>query len=135
MTKEFDLSQFELTDTGSLIVQNPKGDDLLIDGKPVTITLYGEGSKQFVGAKYKLDNALQTRAIGLMRGKSDKSGAEEQRQLKAEFLNAVTVSIDNFPIEGGALALYSNPKLSYITNQVDKFLGETENFMPSLPAK
>lgn len=135
MTKAFDLSQFELTDTGTLTVQNPKGEDLLIGGEPVTITLYGEGSKQFVSAKYKLDNAMQTRAIALMRGKADKSGAEEQRQLKAEFLNAVTVSIDNFPIDGGALALYSNPKLSYITNQVDKFLGETENFMPSLPAK
>jgi hypothetical protein len=131
MTKAFDLSQFETLDTATLTVQTPKGDDLLVDGKPVTITLYGEGSKQYVNARYKLDNALQTRSIALMRGKSAKNAAEEQAQLKAEFLASVTASIDNFPIEGGALALYNNPKLAYITAQVDKFLAETENFMPA----
>jgi hypothetical protein len=126
---KFDLSQFETLDTATLTVQTPKGDDLLVDGKPVTITVYGEGSKKFVNAKYKLDNAMQTKAVAAYRGK--KTSVEEQTQLRAEFLAAVTASIDNFPIEGGALALYNNPKLSYITAQVDKFLGETENFMPA----
>jgi hypothetical protein len=131
MTKAFDLSQFETLDTAVLTVQTPKGDDLLVGGEKVTITLYGEGSKQYVNAKYKLDNAMQTRSIAALRGKTNKNAAEEQAQLRAEFLAAVTASIDNFPIEGGALALYNNPKLAYITAQVDKFLGETENFMPA----
>jgi hypothetical protein len=131
MTKAFDLSQFETLDTAALTVQTPKGDDLLVGGEKVTITLYGEGSKQYVNAKYKLDNAMQTRSIAALRGKTNKNAAEEQAQLRAEFLAAVTASIDNFPIEGGALALYNNPKLAYITAQVDKFLGETENFMPA----
>jgi hypothetical protein len=131
MTKAFDLSQFETLDTAILTVQTPKGDDLLVGGEKVTITLYGEGSKQYVNAKYKLDNAMQTRSIAALRGKSNKNAAEEQAQLRAEFLASVTASIDNFPIEGGALALYNNPKLAYITAQVDKFLGETENFMPA----
>jgi hypothetical protein len=131
MTKAFDLSQFETLDTAILTVQTPKGDDLLVGGEKVTITLYGEGSKQYVNAKYKLDNAMQTRSIAALRGKTNKNAAEEQAQLRAEFLAAVTASIDNFPIEGGALSLYANPKLGYITAQVDKFLGETENFMPA----
>jgi hypothetical protein len=131
MTKAFDLSQFETLDTAILTVQTPKGDDLLVGGEKVTITLYGEGSKQYVNAKYKLDNAMQTRSVAMLRGKTNKNAAEEQAQLRAEFLAAVTASIENFPIEGGALALYNNPKLSYITAQVEKFLGETENFMPA----
>lgn len=133
--KDFDLSLFETVDTAKLTVQNPKGDDLLVNGEPVVITLYGQGSKQYVNAKYKFDNASQTRSIAMLRGKVSKNAAEEQSQLQAEFLAACTASIDNFPIPGGALALYSNPKLAYITAQVDKFLGDTENFMPSLPAK
>lgn len=133
MSKDFDLSQFETLDTAALTVQNPKGDELLVNGKPVVINLYGPGSKQFVNAKYKLDNAVQTRSIAMLRGKQSKNAAEETRQLQAEFYAAVTSSIDNFPIEGGALVLYSNPKLNYITEQVEKFLNETENFMPSLP--
>lgn len=132
MAKDFDLSQFETLDTASLYVQNPKGDELLVGGKPVVINLYGPGSKQFVNAKYKLDNAVQTRSIAMLRGKQSKNAAEENRQLQAEFYAAVTSSIDNFPIDGGSLALYSNPKLNYITEQVEKFLNETENFMPSL---
>jgi len=133
MAKDFDLSQFETLDTAALTVQNPKGDELVVGGKPVVINLYGPGSKQFVNAKYKLDNAVQTRSIAMLRGKQSKNAAEENRQLQAEFYAAVTASIDNFPIDGGALALYSNPKLNYITEQVEKFLNETENFMPSLP--
>ena len=135
MSKDFDLSQFETIDTASLTILNPKGDDLLFNGKKVLINVYGPGSKEFVNAKYKLDNAVQTRSIAMLRGKASKNAAEETRQLQAEFYAAITASIDNFPIEGGALALYSNPKLTYITDQVEKFLGDTENFMPNLPAK
>jgi hypothetical protein len=135
MSKDFDLSQFETIDTASLTILNPKGDDLLFNGKKVLINVYGPGSKEFVNAKYKLDNAIQTRSIAMLRGKASKNAAEETRQLQAEFYAAITASIDNFPIEGGALALYSNPKLTYITDQVEKFLGDTENFMPNLPTK
>ena len=71
----------------------------------------------------------------MIRGKISKNIAEESAQLQAERLAGCTESIDNFPIEGGALALYSNPKLSYITDQVIKFLDDTENFMPNLPTK
>lgn len=133
--KDFDLSQFETTDTATLTVLNPKGDELLVNGDPVTITIYGPGSKQYVNAKYKLDNANQARSIAMLRGKTAKNAAEEMRQQQAEFYASITASLDNFPIDGGALALYMNPKLSYITDQVEKFISDTENFMPGLPTK
>ena len=128
MAKDFDISQFETIDLAALTVQTPRGEDLLVDGKPVVINLYGPGSKQFVNAKYKLDNAVQTRSIAMLRGKASKNAAEETRQQQAEFYAAVTASIENFPVS--PLDIYLNPKLNYITEQVEKFLSETENFMP-----
>lgn len=131
MSKDFDISLFETIDTARLTVLNPKGDELVVNGEPVTIDLYGPGSKQFVNAKYKLENATQARSIAMLRGKTSKNAAEETRQMQAEFYAAITASLNNFPIDGGALALYLNPKLGYITEQVEKFIGDTENFMPS----
>jgi isopentenyl phosphate kinase len=133
--KDFDLSQFETVDTATLTVLNPKGDELLVNGDPVKITVYGPGSKQHLKAKHVLDNAVQVRSMAMLRGKVEKNMAELSAQQTAEFLAACTVSVENFPIEGGAIAIYSNPKLKYITDQVDKFLGDTENFMPGSQTK
>jgi hypothetical protein len=133
MAKEFDLSQFETIDLAALTVQTPRGEDLLVDGKPVVINLYGPGSKQFVNAKYRLDNAVQARSIAMLRGKGSKNAAEESRQQQAEFYAAVTASVDNFPVS--PIDIYLNPKLNYITEQVEKFLSDTENFMPASPTK
>ena len=123
---KFDLSQFELSETATLTVLSPRGDELTYNGNPVKITLYGAGSKEYVAAKYKFDNANTALMRAMLSNKQVKNAAE--------FLAACTAKIDNFPIDGGALAIYSNPKLKYITDQVDKFLGESENFMPSLSA-
>lgn len=129
MSKVFDVSKYETIDLAKFTVQDPKGDDLLGEGdKPVVINLYGMGSKQYVNAKYKFDNANSTRNVAMIRtGKVAK--AEDMNKSKAEFFAAVTHSIENFPIE--PVDIYNNPKLSYITEQVDKWLGDTENFMPS----
>ena len=127
MTKDFDLSKYETVDTAQLVVQNPKGGDLLGEGGlPVVINLYGMGSKQYVNAKYKLDNANQVRSIAMLRN-NKAPNPEEVAKSEAEFLAAVTQSIENFPVD--PLALYSNPKLGYIKSQVDKFVGDTENFI------
>jgi hypothetical protein len=131
MTKAFDLSQFELAETGVLELKKPNGDDLLVDSKQATITLYSEGSKQYVNAKYKYDNANGSILMAMAQGRATKNAAQEQYKLKAEFYTAITASIENFPVEGGALAIYSNPKLSYILEQVEKYVGKTENFMPA----
>lgn len=129
MSKEqaFDLSKYETIDTAQLVVQNPKGGDLIGEGgNAVVITLYGMGSKQYVNAKYKLDNANQVRSIAMLRNNKTPN-PEEVAKSEAEFLAAVTQSIMNFPIE--PIDLYSNPKLGYIKSQVDKFVSDTENFI------
>lgn len=128
MSNEFDLSAFEAAETAVLEVLNQKEEPLLFNGQPVTIELYGPGSAQYARAQAKVDTASQTRAFAAIRGKVTKDAAEEGRKLNAEKLAACTKTIINFPVPGGALALYSNPKLGYITNQVAKFVEDWANF-------
>ena len=123
----FDITQFELEDTAALTVQNAKDDgDLLVDGKPVTIRLYGSGSEQYMRAEHRAINAATTRMQAAFRGKAVKNQAELSQKDLAEKLAACTAGIDNFPVE--PLALYSNNKLGYIRKQVVKFLDDDSNF-------
>jgi len=126
----FDISQYELEETATLTVQNAKGDDDLIgaDGiNPVTITLYGGGSRQMVKAQHKAGMQAQLRLQAMMRGKVDKRAGETADAEMVEKLTACTESITNFPIDPAAL--YANTKLGYITKQVVKFLDDDANFM------
>ena len=126
---EFDISQFELDETATLTVQNARGDGDLIgaDGvNPVTIELYGSGSKQAVSAAHKAGQAAQLRLQGMMRGKVDKRAAETADQELVDKLVAVTKAINNFPVS--AADLYANPRLGYITKQVAKFQDDDANF-------
>jgi hypothetical protein len=128
----FDISQYELQDTATLIVQNARGDgDLLVDGNQVKITLYGAGSAQNVAAQHRFDNASTARMQSAFRGKPVKNQAEAAEQDLIEKLVACTASIENFPIDGGARALYANPKLIYIRKQVQAFLADDANFLNS----
>lgn len=124
----FDLSQYELEDTAILNVLNAQGDDDLIgpDGNPVTIELYGPGSTQAVNVDRKNGQRAAARMQALVRGKVGKNEALDAEAEAVERLVALTKKINNFPIE--PQDLYSNPKLSYISTQVQKFLADTSNF-------
>jgi hypothetical protein len=127
----FDIKQFQLLDTAVLTVQTAdESEDLLVDGKPVKITICSSGTEQAVSAQYKLDNASTARMASAWRGKAIKNQAQISEQEQIEKLVKITVSIENFPIEGGAQALYSDPKLGYIKRQVQKFHADDGNFMP-----
>lgn len=130
-TQDFDLSQFEAAESGVLEVMNAKGEPLLYKGQPVTIELYSPGSTQFVRAQAKLEQANQVRSFAAIRGKANPNGPEEQRKDIVTKLAACTKSVNNFPIPGGAAALYGNAKLGYITEQVSKFLEDWANFPPA----
>ena len=125
--KKFDVSLYELDDTGVLTVKNAAGDaNLLVDGKPVMITLYGPASPQFVQADHRASNIALKRSMKIYQGNVIDNVAEQVTQETAEKLAACTAEINNFPIEGGALAIYTNPRLVYITNQVEAFLNAWE---------
>lgn len=125
----FDVSQFELEDVAVLTVQNAAGTgDLLYGGKPVTIELYGPGSPQAVKADHKAGRAEAARLKRVMGGKMAKDEAEQADAEQVERLVARTRAINNFPIPGGAQAIYSNQRLGYIKRQVQRFLAEEANF-------
>lgn len=126
---EFDLSKYELEDTSVLIVQNASNDGDLIgaDGvNPVKITLYGSGTEQAVAAGHKAQNAMTARMKEGLRGKITKNDSQLSDVEQAQRLAACTASIENFPVD--PLALYKNPKLGYIRNQVMRWQGEDANF-------
>ena len=130
-TMEFDVSRYELADSAVLTLQNlERTDDLTgADGKnPVKITVYSPGSTQGVRALHKAGQAAQLRLQGLVRGKVEKNAAiaaDAERVIK---LVEITANIDNFPVEGGATAIYSNPKLGDIADQVESFFSDKANF-------
>lgn len=125
----FNLADFEASDTAVLDVQNKKDDGpLLVNGQPVQIVLHSPGSAEYIRAEAKANQAAQARTFAALRGKPVKETPEEARQKNADKLAACTVELRNFPIDGGALALYNNPKLGYITAQVEKFLSDWGNF-------
>lgn len=135
MTEDtFDLSAFEAADIGILEVQDPAGEPLLYRGKPVQIHMHGPGSDAYVKVQARIDAAAQARTFAALRGKASKTGVDEAREDQITKLVACTKAIVNFPIEGGADALYRNPRLGYITVQASRFLEDWGNFLPKSPA-
>lgn len=129
----FDVSMYELEETATLVVQNAKGDGELIGAdrtNPVKIKLYGSGSRQAVKALHRAGQAAQKRLQDVVRGKLDPKAAEKADAEMVEKLVACTAEIENFPV--AAEALYSNPKLGYITRQAIRFLDDDANFAKAL---
>jgi hypothetical protein len=131
---DFNLAAFEAADTSVLDVLDARDEPLMYNGKPVQIVLAGPGSEAYVKAQAKIDRANQERVFQAVRGKAPKDGADEQRKQLIEKLVACTVEVRNFPVSGGAAAIYANPKLGYITNQVAKFLEDWQHFLPKSQA-
>lgn len=124
----FDVSQFEMEDTATMTVKNIKGDDdLMVGGEPVTIELYSPGSKPGVKALQKAGRAAQFRLARTLRGDIDNKDAAKAEEERIEKLVGFTKSVSrNFPLSPADL--YGNPKLNYITKQVEEFIGKDANF-------
>ena len=106
-------------------------DELLFDGElPVSVTVYGPGSKQYQAAAA----AASSRALERMRKRGGKEPAPEiKRKETAEHLAAITVGFDNLDYDGLkgqelALAVFSDPTLGYIADQVNRHAADWANF-------
>lgn len=127
-----DMMQHAVSETAVIDLKGPDDEPLLDeDKKPKTVTVYGPGSKQYAKASTARNNRLVDKLK--KKGKTDTSSDEAARET-AEFLAACTKelspNIRMGDLEGDALikALYSEPKLGYIAEQVGKFLGDWGNF-------
>lgn len=109
-------------------------EELLFEGegvaKPVSVTLYGPGSRAYSKATQVRNNLLLEHLK--RKGKSDMT-SDESIEIQADFLAACTHSaqhIEYDKLTGTDMikAVYADPSLGFIPEQVAKHLGEWRNF-------
>lgn len=132
----FDISSLAVNETTIIELESPSGDPLTNDkGEALSVTVYGPGSKQFQKA-----TSVRNRAIlDYVKKGSKKMKDGEQRELDAEFLAACTVSFNGFgykELTGVEMfkAAYLDTAIGFISEQVNKAIGDWANFTPA-PSK
>jgi hypothetical protein len=115
MSELFDVADIEVTDTFDVTINDPKtgepilvggteivdpetGEKRLVGGDPITVTVYGPGSKQFKAAQAAQSNRNMKRLRA--RGGNSETTADEEAADTASFLSACTVSFNNFTYRG-----------------------------------
>lgn len=126
-----DLSQLRNADTGFFNARRQNGDELIIEGKPVIFRMHGKGSKAEVSADYKRQHGNTAAQMAAIQGRLPQVAEEQAFKRQAEYLAACTISVENWPFEGGPLAIYMDPQLGYLKKQAEQFMGEDANFMQS----
>lgn len=132
----FDITKLASVDTAVLHVCDQEEEPLYAigeDGKPdlnrpLTITLYGPGSKIWKHAEHKVAQANQAITFAAIRGKTVKETAEEAHSKVADRWEKCTVSMNNFDHPGGVKGLYNQLDLGFILDQVVKFATDWKNF-------
>jgi len=125
-----DISTKSVKETTIVYLEGPDGEQLLgNDGKQVSITVYGPGSKLFQKAQ-----AAKNRAILEQVRKGGKKVSDNvQRDIDAEFLATCTESFNGFTykdLKGPEMfkACYSDYSIGYVAEQVNKAVGDWSNF-------
>jgi hypothetical protein len=134
-----DISTRAVADTFDVEINDPKtGEPLLADdGKLCTVTVYGPGSKPFAAARSAASNRSMKRLRA--KGKIDTT-AEEDAASTATFLTAITQSFNGFDYKGmengpeAFRALYLDPGLGWLTEQVNLAAGDWANFSQAAPS-
>ena len=127
-----DIKKFAVEETSVLELRGPDDSPMVgEDGQPMTVTVYGPGSKTYA----KAQAANQNRMIDKLKrkGKTDQS-AEEKAREQADFLAGCTkefsANIEYDSLKGEALfkAAYADTSIGFIAEQVGKHLGDWANF-------
>jgi hypothetical protein len=98
--------------------------------QPVGVTIYGPGSKEFQQAQVKVNNSAVQRLQ--KRGKFEQT-VEGKLKEQAEYLADITQSFQNLAYDGLtgrqlALAVYGDPSIGFIGDQVAEHVKEWGNF-------
>lgn len=143
----FDIRKIAIGATGKMPVLDVDGNPVLDEKKkPLTITFFGPGSREFVRAKAEIQNEvmeeIQAEADAAKEAeKNKKKGGkpepkpevdlESAHRRTAKLLAKVTVSLDGFEYPGGPEALYMDPTLGHITEAANSWVVNRGNFKPS----
>jgi len=125
-----DFSNFFLSESSALDIDLPNGEPMLYEGKPVRVHVFGAASAQHAKATEAMNREATKRVMAAM-GAKNKKKDEEDKDADAKFLVAITDSFENFPYPGGAAAIYREPRLKYIADQVRAYVGDSGNFFGS----
>lgn len=130
----FDISTQAVSETGTVDLKDVKGAPLFGEGgKRCSITMHGPGSKVWRAAQAKVQSHTIERIK--KKGNSDIS-ADEQADVDANFLSAVTVSFNNFTYPAKDAkgdrdifkAAYADAAIGFIAEQANEFCRDWENF-------
>ena len=122
-----DFSEFFLSDSSVLDIELPNGDPMFCNGGQVRVHLWGPSTDLYIRAKAAMDREASKRVIAAV-GLKGKRKESEDADADAKFLIAVTDRFDNFPYPGGVEAIYREPHLKYIHDQVRAHLNDLGNF-------
>jgi hypothetical protein len=125
-----DISTLAVKETATIDLETATGEPLLdSNGEQLSITVYGPGSKQFQKAQATRNRAI----LEYVRKGGKKMKDDEQRTLDAEFLAACTASFNGFgyrEMTGYEMfkAAYLDPGIGFISEQINKAVGDWANF-------
>ena len=127
----FDISKFAVSPTSTINLEDAEGDQLVNEkGEPISITVYGPGSKHYQKAQ-----GVRNRAIleYVRKGSKKTMRDDDQQEMDAEFLSACTASFNGFAykdLTGAEMfkAVYLDTSIGFIAEQVNKTIGDWANF-------
>ena len=132
----FNIKTLAIAAIAAMAVRDATGEPQFDEaGTPLTISLYGPGSKQFQKAKHAAEVRNNTRVMARMQGNAeDKQSLDDKLTESAEFLAACTASFNGFDYEGMAghemfKAAYADIEIGHIAEDVNKFLKDRANFL------
>lgn len=133
----FDIDAVQLNETTVFQLEHPVNGPIFAgenETDPVMIEVYGKASKVFRNymATQNRKNAIKQKS-----GKSDKTPtADEVLESNSEFYATITKSITNLNMGGQVVdnfdaykAMYANPKLSWVGDQVSEKFNEVDAFL------
>ncbi len=127
----FEITNLAAKETFTLELFNGNDEPLVgDDGKALSVTVYGPGSKAYTKAQASRTQRMLDRMA--KKGKI-KLSAEEQQRENAEFLAACTVSFNGWAYKGkndaeAFEAAYNDPTIGFIAEQVGKAISDWANF-------
>jgi hypothetical protein len=130
----FEITQLAAADTFTLELLQPNGNPLVgADGAPLSVTIYGPGSKAYQKAK-----AARSARLGVLlkpKHKMTLTDAENYQE-NAEFMAECTVSFNGWGYKGAndqaaMVAAYSDHSIDFITEQISRAIVNWENFTSS----
>jgi hypothetical protein len=126
----FDISKLAVQDTATIDLQDVEGETLTNDkGEPLSVTVYGPGSKPFQKAQGVRNRAI----LEHVRKGGKKMRDDDQRELDADFLASCTVSFNGFgykDLTGVEMfrQAYLDPSIGFIAEQVNKSINDWSLF-------